>query len=77
MELKYEGYIRRQARQVEKFRKLESRRIPERFDYGRIGHLRGEAREKLERVRPLSLGQASRIAGVTPADLQLLMVHLT
>jgi tRNA uridine 5-carboxymethylaminomethyl modification enzyme len=76
IELKYEGYIRRQGAEVEKFRRLEEKRIPERFDYGRITHLRFEAREKLERVRPASLGQASRIAGVTPVDLQLLLVHL-
>ncbi len=76
IELKYEGYIRRQGAEVEKFRRLEGKPIPERFDYARIRHLRFEAREKLERVRPASLGQASRIAGVTPADLQLLLVHL-
>ncbi len=76
VELKYAGYIERQAREVEKFRRLEGKLIPERFDYGRLKHLRFEAREKLERIRPSSLGQASRIAGVTPADLQLLLVHL-
>jgi tRNA uridine 5-carboxymethylaminomethyl modification enzyme len=76
IEVKYEGYIRRQAHEVEKFRRLEGKAIPDRFNYARIRHLRFEAREKLERVRPVSLGQASRIAGVTPADLQLLMVHL-
>jgi tRNA uridine 5-carboxymethylaminomethyl modification enzyme len=76
IDVKYEGYIRRQAAEVEKFRRLESQFIPERFDYGKIRHLRNEAREKLRRVRPSSIGQASRIAGVTPADLQLLLVHL-
>jgi tRNA uridine 5-carboxymethylaminomethyl modification enzyme len=76
IDVKYEGYIRRQAAEVEKFRRLESQFIPERFDYGKIRHLRNEAREKLKRVRPSSIGQASRIAGVTPADLQLLLVHL-
>ena len=76
IELKYEGYIRRQALEVEKFRRLEDKRIPERFDYDRIRHLRFEAREKLARIRPESVGQASRIAGVTPADIQLLLVHL-
>jgi tRNA uridine 5-carboxymethylaminomethyl modification enzyme len=74
--LKYEGYIRRQHLAVEKFRRLEDKRIPERFSYARIKHLRFEAREKLERLRPASIGQASRIAGVTPADIQLLLVHL-
>jgi len=76
IDLKYEGYIKRQREEVERFRRLEDKRIPERFDYARLRHLRHEAREKLERVRPASLGQASRIAGVTPADLQLLRVHL-
>ncbi len=76
IEVKYEGYIGRQAREVERFRRLEDRSIPERFNYEKIRHLRSEAREKLERIRPRSLGQASRIAGVTPVDLQLLMVHL-
>ena len=76
IEVKYEGYIRRQAAEVEKVRRLEAKRIPERFDYARVKHLRFEAREKLQRVRPASIGQASRIAGVTPVDLQLLLVHL-
>ncbi len=76
IEVKYEGYIRRQIQEVEKFRRLEDKPIPDRFDYGRIRHLRFEAREKLERVRPCSVGQASRIAGVTPADIQILLVHL-
>jgi tRNA uridine 5-carboxymethylaminomethyl modification enzyme len=76
IEVKYEGYIRRQAQDVERFRRLEEKLIPESFDYRRLRHLRFEAREKLERVRPRSIGQASRIAGVTPADLQILLVHL-
>lgn len=76
IEVKYEGYIRRQAQDVERFRRLEEKLIPESFDYRRVRHLRFEAREKLERIRPRSIGQASRIAGVTPADLQLLLVHL-
>ena len=76
LEVKYEGYIRRQARDAERFRAMEGRRIPESFDFGRLRHLRAEAREKLARVRPVSLGQASRIAGVTPSDLQILSVHL-
>ena len=76
IELKYEGYIERQAHEVEKFRRLEDKAIPEKFNYARLKHLRFEAREKLERVRPASIGQASRIAGVTPADIQLLLVHL-
>ena len=76
LEVKYEGYIRRQVRDAESFRAMEGRRIPETFDFARLRHLRAEAREKLARVRPVSLGQASRIAGVTPSDLQILSVHL-
>jgi tRNA uridine 5-carboxymethylaminomethyl modification enzyme len=76
IEFKYEGYIARQTVEVARFRRLEEKLIPESFDYGRLQHLRFEAREKLQRVRPRSLGQASRIAGVTPADLHLLLVHL-
>ncbi len=73
---KYEGYIHRQAAQVEKFRKLESRRIPDDLDYGQVPHLSTEGRAKLAGVRPASLGQASRITGVSPADLTVLMVWL-
>jgi tRNA uridine 5-carboxymethylaminomethyl modification enzyme len=76
IELKYEGYIERQAKEIAKFRRLEDKTIPAKFDYARLKHLRNEAREKLLRVRPASIGQASRIAGVTPADIQLLLVHL-
>src|ERR1043166_420387 len=76
IELKYEGYIERQAGEVAKFRRLEGKTIPEKFNYAKLKPLRFEAREKLERVRPSSIGQASRIAGVTPADIQLLLVHL-
>jgi tRNA uridine 5-carboxymethylaminomethyl modification enzyme len=76
IELKYEGYIERQANEIAKFRRLEAKAIPAKFDYARLTHLRTEAREKLLRVRPASIGQASRIAGVTPADIQLLLVHL-
>jgi tRNA uridine 5-carboxymethylaminomethyl modification enzyme len=74
--LKYEGYIARQANEVAKFRRLEGKIIPDQFNYGKLKHLRNEAREKLERIRPSSIGQASRIAGVTPVDIQLLLVHL-
>ena len=73
---KYEGYIVRQEQEIERHRRLAERRIPESFDYGRIAQLRVEAREKLNRVRPLSLSQASRISGITPADVALLMIHL-
>jgi tRNA uridine 5-carboxymethylaminomethyl modification enzyme len=74
--LKYEGYIERQANEVAKFRRLEGKVIPDKFNYDGLKHLRNEAREKLKRIRPGSVGQAARIAGVTPADIQLLLVHL-
>ncbi len=76
IETKYEGYIRRQLREIEGFRRLEDKRIPERIDYTAITGLTFEAAEKLSSVRPLSLGQASRISGVSPADISVLMVHL-
>jgi len=76
IDLKYEGYITRQANEVAKFRRLEGKVIPDKFNYDGLKHLRNEAREKLKRVRPGSIGQAARIAGVTPADIQLLLVHL-
>ena len=74
--LKYEGYIVRQAAQVEHFLKLERRRIPEDLDYQDVGSLRIEARQKLEKFKPETLGQASRIAGVSPADVAVLQVYL-
>ena len=73
---KYAGYIARQQVEVDRQRRLSSKRIPEAFDYAGLGQLRVEAREKLMRVRPTDLAQASRISGVTPADITLLMVHL-
>lgn len=76
IELKYEGYISRQMRQVEQFRKMESRRIPAWVDYEQIPSLRLEARQKLIQYRPVSLGQASRISGVSPADVSVLLVYL-
>ena len=74
--LKYEGYIMRQRQQVEHFLKLERKRIPQNLDYSAVGSLRLEARQKLERIRPETLGQASRIAGVSPADVAVLQVFL-
>jgi len=74
--IKYEGYIDRQERQVEKLKRMEALRLPEPFDYQIVHGLSTEIREKLSRVRPLSLGQASRIAGVTPAALMAIQVHL-
>ena len=76
IEIKYEGYIHRQKQQVEHFKKLESRLIPDDIDYSEVGSLRIEAAQKLERFRPHSLGQASRIAGVSPADIAMLNVWL-
>ncbi|MBS1271184.1 MAG: tRNA uridine 5-carboxymethylaminomethyl modification enzyme MnmG [Candidatus Marinimicrobia bacterium] len=76
IEVKYEGYINRQMDQVEKFRKQESKVIPETFSYESISALSTEGKEKLKRIRPHSLGQASRIQGVTPADISILSVHL-
>ena len=76
IEMKYEGYIKRQLNQIEKFKRLENKPLPGQIDYLKLTHLSREAREKLDRVKPVSLGQASRIAGVTPADISVLMVHL-
>ena len=74
--VKYEGYIQRQQKQVETLRKMESHKLPPDLDYASIEGLRLEAREKLNAVRPLDLGQASRISGVSPADVAVLMVYL-
>jgi len=76
LQLKYEGYIRRQKKEVEKFKKLESMRIPEDFKYDNLIGFKREALEKLRRVNPISVGQASRISGVSPGDIAVLMVHL-
>ena len=72
--IKYEGYIRRQLHDVEQFRKLESRPLPQDIDYNEITSLRLEARQKLQKIRPLNFGQASRISGVSPADITALMI---
>lgn len=74
--IKYDGYISRQMRQVEQFKKLEGKKIPVDFDYSEVPSLRIEARQKLSKVRPLNLGQASRISGVSPADISVLMIYL-
>lgn len=76
IEIKYKGYIERQFRQVRRLNKMETVRIPEDFDYGTVPGLLSESRQKLEKVRPRTFGQASRISGVTPTDLQLLSVVL-
>lgn len=74
--MKYQGYIDRQLRQVEELRRLEGRALPSDTDYLSIHGIRMEAREKLQQIRPLNLGQASRISGVSPADVAALMVWL-
>lgn len=75
-QIKYEGYIRREQAQVERFRRLEEKELPPELDYTRVPGLSAEAQEKLSRHRPLSLGQASRISGVSPADLAVLTIYL-
>lgn len=74
--IKYEGYIEKQLRQIDQFKKLENKRIPEDIDYNDIHGLRLEARQKLNNIRPLSVGQATRISGVSPADISVLLVYL-
>ena len=74
--IKYDGYIKRQMRQVEQFKKLETKRIPEDIDYNEIKSLRLEAKQKLTAMKPASIGQASRISGVSPADISVLLVYL-
>ncbi len=76
IQIKYEGYIRRQEAQVKEFKRVESRIIPEDIDYDKIESLRLEARQKLKNLRPANVGQASRIAGVSPADISVLLVYL-
>ena len=76
IQIKYEGYIRRQLRDVEQFRKLESKKLPSDINYEEIASLRLEARQKLSRIRPLNFGQASRISGVSPADVTALMIYV-
>ncbi len=76
IQIKYEGYIQRQQRQIQQFKRLENCRIPDSFDYVDVRGLKTEAREKLEKIRPASIGQASRLPGVSPADISILMVML-
>lgn len=77
IDIKYEGYITRQKQQVEHFKKMEKKKIPADINYDDVSNLRKEARQKLAQVRPASLGQASRISGVSPADVSVLMIYLT
>ena len=74
--IKYDGYIKRQMKQVEQFKKFESKKIPENFDYDDVASLRIEARQKLKEFRPVNIGQASRISGVSPADVSVLLVYM-
>lgn len=77
IEIKYEGYIKRQMQQVTQFKKLEDKKLPEDFDYSEVNSLRREAVQKLNKVQPATIGQASRISGVSPADISVLLVHFT
>lgn len=76
IQIKYEGYIEKQLQQVEQFKKLEKRKIPDEIDFNNISGLRIEAKQKLSQIRPESIGQASRISGVSPADISVLLVYL-
>ena len=76
VQIKYEGYIRKQLQQIEKFKRLEDKKLSENIDYSQIEGLRIEAKEKLEKFRPLSIGQASRISGVSPDDINVLLIYL-
>lgn len=74
--IKYDGYIKRQLKQVDQFKKMEAKKIPEHIDYDQVGSLRIEAKQKLNTYRPMNIGQASRISGVSPADISVLLVYL-
>lgn len=76
IEVKYKGYIKLQQAQVEKFKKLEAKLLPQDIDYSTIKGLRLEARQKLNKIKPNSVGQASRISGVSPADISVLLIYL-
>ena len=73
--VKYEGYIKREQAQIAQFRKLENKRLPQNTDYSKIRGLRLEAAQKLNKQQPSSIGQASRISGVNPADVSVLLIH--
>ena len=76
LQIKYEGYIEKQLEQIEQMKKLEEKLLPQNFDYTQVYGLRLEAAEKLNKIQPLSIGQASRISGVSPADVSMLAVWL-
>jgi tRNA uridine 5-carboxymethylaminomethyl modification enzyme len=75
-EIKYEGYIKKQLLQIERFKSLEDKRLPEDFDYFALDGIRKEAKQRLSKVRPRSVGQAARVSGVSPADINVLLIHL-
>jgi tRNA uridine 5-carboxymethylaminomethyl modification enzyme len=74
--IKYQGYITKQLQQIERFKKLENKKLYENFNYDEVDGLRIEARQKLNQLQPVSVGQASRISGVSPADINVLLIHL-
>lgn len=76
IQVKYEGYIKKQRAQVERFERMEGKKLPKDIDYGQVKGISVEAKEKLEKVRPGSIGQAVRIAGVSPADISVLLIYL-
>lgn len=76
IEVKYSGYIEKERNNADKLNKLEDIRIPERFDYDKLKSLSFEAREKLKKIRPTTLSQASRISGVSPSDISILLVYM-
>src|SRR5699024_146840 len=76
IQIKYEGYIKKAKEQVSRMLKMEDKKIPKNIDYNAIHSLAAEAREKLKKIRPISIGQASRISGVTPADISILLVYI-
>ena len=75
-EIKYEGYIRQQEDEIEKLKKQEQTKIPDNIDYNKVKSLRIEARQKLDKIRPETIGMASRISGVSPADITVLTIYL-
>jgi len=76
IQIKYEGYIKKANEQVERMRKMEDKKIPENIDYDAITGLASEAKEKLKKIQPISIGQASRISGVNPSDISILLVYI-
>src|SRR5699024_4802405 len=76
IQVKYEGYIKKANEQVERMTRMEDKKVPEDIDYDQINGLASEAKEKLKKIRPLSVGQASRISGVNPADVSILLVYI-